>query len=264
MTELDPDDAPSQCPRFLVTAGGTRERIDRVRDWGNVFTGNTGYGIAKALADVGHVDLVTSNRDHQRELAAQASPGGATADAPAGRLRAVPFVSHGDLRQALAALLATRRYDGVFMTAAVSDYAPDRAYEVVDRRPGPADPGREVWVVRDAHAGKVKSTFEQLAVLGRRTEKLVDLFRTEWAYRGLLVKFKLEVGVDRDALVRVGQASRRASGADYLVANTLDMVDGPAAGAYLLSEAGEEWVPRAELPARLRRVAADAFARPGP
>ncbi len=27
--------------RFLVTAGNTREMIDRVRDWGNIFTGNT-------------------------------------------------------------------------------------------------------------------------------------------------------------------------------------------------------------------------------
>ena len=262
MTDPAPEaaGAPSRSPRFLVTAGGTRERIDRVRDWGNVFTGNTGYGIAKALADVGHVDLVTSNRDHQRELALQADGIVAvtSGDAPAGRLRAVPFVSHGDLRQALAALVATHRYDGVFMTAAVSDYAPDRAYEVVDRRPDPAGGGREVWVVRDAHAGKVKSTFEHLAVLGRRTEKLVDLFRTEWAYRGLLVKFKLEVGIDRDALVRVGQASRRASGADYLVANTLDMVDGPAAGAYLLGDAAEEWVPRADLAGRLARLARDA------
>ena len=36
--------------RYLVTAGNTREMIDRVRDWGNVFTGNTGYGIARAIA----------------------------------------------------------------------------------------------------------------------------------------------------------------------------------------------------------------------
>jgi hypothetical protein len=70
----------------------------------------------------------------------------------------------------------------------------------------------------------------------------------------LLVKFKLEVGIDRDELVRIGRASRAASGADYLVANTLDMVEGAGAGAFLLSGAGEEWVPRDELPARLVRL----------
>lgn len=234
--------------RFLVTAGGTRERIDRVRDWGNVFTGNTGYGIARALAAIGNVDLVTSNREHQRDLA------GASADAS---LRAVPFQSHGELQQTLTTLLATQRYDAIFMTAAVSDYAPERAYQVVERRPDPATPGVETWTVKDAHAGKVKSTFEEIAILGRRTAKLVDLFRSEWGYRGLLVKFKLEVGVDRAALIRIGQASRRASSADYLVANTLDMVDGPEAGAYLLSDQTEEWVSRADLPRRLQQLVAD-------
>ena len=39
-----------------------------------------------------------------------------------------------------------------------------------------------------------------------------------------LVKFKLEVGLSREELIRVAEASRKSSGADYLVANTLDMV----------------------------------------
>ena len=29
---------------LLVTAGPTREKIDQVRDWGNIFTGQTGLG----------------------------------------------------------------------------------------------------------------------------------------------------------------------------------------------------------------------------
>jgi phosphopantothenoylcysteine synthetase/decarboxylase len=140
--------------------------------------------------------------------------------------------------------MARQPYDAVFMTAAVADYRPARTYAVVNRTRG--DDGTETWTVRDAQAGKVKSTHDAVAV---------DLFRTEWGHRGLLVKFKLEVGVPPDELVRIGQSSRRASGADYLVANTLDMVDGPGAGAFLLSDGGAEWVPRDELPDRLVRVA---------
>src|SRR3954464_11734800 len=80
--------------RFLVTAGNTREMIDRVRDWGNVFTGNTGYAIARALAaDGADVDLLTSNRAH----VAQAADAGVTAS---------PFTSHAELKGALAALMA--------------------------------------------------------------------------------------------------------------------------------------------------------------
>src|SRR4051812_19087715 len=221
--------------RFLVTAGNTRERIDSVRDWGNIFTGNTGFEVAKALTSSGEVDLLTSNREH---LSAATASG----------VRAGGFTTHGDLKGAIATLLARVRYDAVFMTAAVADYKPERTYEVVERRPDPAATGFETWTVRDAQAGEGKSSFEEIAGLGRRTEKLVDLFRTEWKHRGLLVKFKLEVGISREELLRVGGASRRASGADYLVANTLDMVRGEGAGAFLLSHSGHEWVPRAELP----------------
>lgn len=217
--------------------------IDRVRDWGNVFTGNTGYAIAQALADVGDVDLLTSNRQHI-----------AAAESNAGRLSASAFTSHEELKAALAATLWRTKYDGVFMTAAVADYRPAGAFEVAERRAG-AEPGSEVWTVRDVSAGKIKSSHREIAFLGRPTEKLVDLFRREWGHTGLLVKFKLEVGISREELVRVGQASRAGSGADYLVANTLDRVEGPEAGAFLLREGGEEWVPRIELPQRLARLA---------
>jgi phosphopantothenate---cysteine ligase (CTP) len=229
--------------RFLVTAGNTREKIDDVRDWGNLFTGNTGFRIARALAEAGDVHLLTSNRAHLAELAAGATDGR--------RVTGSPFTSHSELRGALAALLAAERYDAVFMTAAVADYRPVRTYAVLDRETVAGADGVERWVVRDAQATKVKSTHAAIAVLGERTEKLVDVFRTEWGYRGLLVKFKLEVGIAHDELVRVGQASRLSSGADYLVANTLDMVEGPRAGAFLLGDDGEEWVPRDELPRRL-------------
>lgn len=234
-------------PRYLVTAGNTREMIDRVRDWGNIFTGNTGYDIARALADAGgEVDLLTSNRPHLTEVAA-ACP------RPRGVLRALGFTSHCELKGALAALVGLHRYDAVFMTAAVADYAPAKVYEVRSRTPG--EGGCEIWSVRDVQAEKVSSSHHEIAVMGRRTEKLVDLFRTEWGHQRLLVKFKLEVAVSHERLVEIGDASRRASGADYLVANTLEMTTGPDAGAFLIGRGTCEWVQRKNLPYRLTRLA---------
>ena len=230
--------------RFLVTAGNTREMIDRVRDWGNVFTGNTGYGIAKAIAatagDAGQVDLLTSNAAHADE-------------AKRFGIAATVFRSHGDLEEALRQCTTTVRYDAIFMTAAVADYKPVRSYSVAARSLQPD--GSEVWVVRDAQAGKVKSTHPAMAVLGERTAKLVDKFRRDWGFNGTLVKFKLEVGLSKDELLKVGEASRVASGADFLVANTLDMVEGEAAGAYLLSAGESEWIARDQLAARCARIA---------
>jgi hypothetical protein len=122
----------------------------------------------------------------------------------------------------------------------------------------------EHWVVRPVQAAKVKSSFNEIAVRGKRTLKLVDLFRTKWRFKGLLVKFKLEVGIGKDELIRVGQASRVASGADYLVANTLDMVSGDGAGAFLLGVQSEQWVPRAQLADRLARLAEEWVRTHGP
>jgi phosphopantothenate-cysteine ligase/phosphopantothenoylcysteine decarboxylase/phosphopantothenate--cysteine ligase len=164
----------------------------------------------------------------------------------------VGFTTHSDLRAALAALMATRQYDAVFMTAAVADYKPERAYEVLERK---RDGNQEHWLVRDIQAGKIKSDHPSIAIVGQRTEKLIDLFRGDWKYKGLLVKFKLEVGIGPKELIAIGQASRRASGADYLVANTLDMVEGERAGAYLLGDAGEEWIARGKLAGRMAELA---------
>ncbi len=225
--------------RFLVTAGNTRERIDAVRDWGNIFTGNTGLAIARALRAIGEVDLLTSNGAHRAQIAASGDEG----------LRGIGFSDHADLRGKLAGLMKTRGYDGVFMAAAVSDYRPAGAYRIVSREK--RNDGREAWVVEDVQAGKVSGSYEEIAVAGERTEKIIDLFRGDWGYRGLLVKFKLEVGRTREELVAIGRASRLVSGADYLVANTLDMVDGEAAGAYLIGATGEIWVAREQLADRL-------------
>lgn len=235
--------------RFLVTAGNTRQPIDLVRDWGNVFTGNTGLSIAQALANHGQVDLLTSNTQHVEALRAQTLAGGP--------IQATAFNTHADLRGALSALMGRQTYDAVFMTAAVSDYAPAGAFAVLKREKilAPDAPGQEHWVVDNVQRDKIKSNHPQVAFLGEPTEKLVDLFRTEWQHRGLLFKFKLEVGLNDQELITVAAASRLSSGANYIVANTLAMVRGEHPGAYLISETNTRWIERANLPNELANIA---------
>jgi phosphopantothenoylcysteine synthetase/decarboxylase len=50
----------------------------------------------------------------------------------------------------------------------------------------------------------------------------VDRIRTDWRFGGVLVKFKLEVGVTEDELKQIAETSRQQSQADWIVANTLD------------------------------------------
>ena len=138
--------------RFLVTAGSTREKIDRVRDWGNIFTGNTGYAIARELSELGQVDLITSNRAHLEEFRNKS------------RMNGAAFTSHADLKTAIGNAIQKHQYDAAFMTAAIADYRPAGSFQVI-RRDVQSD-GTETWTVRDVQAGKVKSSYEQVAFLG--------------------------------------------------------------------------------------------------
>jgi len=82
-----------------------------------------------------------------------------------------------------------------------------------------------------------------------RTPKLVDLIRTDWRFRDLLVKFKLEVGIDEKRLLEIAESSRRHSDADLMVANTLE---GAHAWAYVGPLDGQyQRIGRRELAARL-------------
>ncbi|MCG3138042.1 MAG: hypothetical protein HJJLKODD_01898 [Phycisphaerae bacterium] len=235
--------------RFLVTAGPSREMIDRVRQWGNIFTGTTGLNIAQALTALGLVDLVTSNHQHVEQLRLSASQPQS--------LYPQPYTTHEELRGILATLMARQHYSAVFMTAAVADYRPAGVFRVLKRESQPEHQRQERWLVEFVQAPKVKSSYGGIAILGEPTAKLIDLFRNDWGYQGLLVKFKLEVDIPVAELLRIGEESRQRSQADFLVANTLAMTSGPEAGAYLLGSSQPEWVPRADLPARLVQLVRD-------
>jgi phosphopantothenate---cysteine ligase (CTP) len=101
----------------------------------------------------------------------------------------------------------------------------------------------------DRAADKVKSSEPELWLRLVRTPKLIDFIRADWGFRGVLVKFKLEVGLTDAQLLEVAEFSRGQSSADLIVANTLEGSTtwaflGPIDGAY-------QRVSRGELAARL-------------
>ena len=233
-------------PHILVTAGPTREKIDKVRDWGNVFTGKTGLDLALTFLDMGAVTLLTSNHDHAADYDGYSGK--------AGMLGIETFTTHAELH----ALLEERMTSGdavdvVAMTAAVADYKPVGSFKITQRTAN--EDGSETWRVQDVSAPKVKSTHGEIAIVGEATRKLIDEFRTAWKYKGVLIKFKLEVDITENELIRVASASRTASGADLMVANTLAMAhaeSGVPSGAYLIDGSGAVRVPRVVLAGRIK------------
>ncbi len=218
----------------LVTAGNTLVLIDRVRCLTNIFTGRTGARVALCAHARGHaVTLLTSHPGVVGELCGAA---------PGERWSVKPYRTFDDLQSLMADVVSAGGLDAVIHSAAVSDYQAGGVYAPAPGTHFRPESGR--WEAPDSSpsmadraAGKVKSDEPELWLRLVRAPKLIDKVRPEWGFRGVLVKFKLEVGVSDERLLEIAERSRRHSDADLMVANTLEgahewAVLGPVDGVY--------------------------------
>jgi phosphopantothenoylcysteine synthetase/decarboxylase len=234
---------------ILVTAGNTLVPIDRVRCITNIFTGRTGAQIALHAHQRGHnVTLLTSHPDVIQTLQCWENP-------PEERWAVHAYRTFDDLQGQMGEIIRRGGLDVVIHSAAVSDYlsagiyapAPSTRFHAGDSRWEADDPGEPRLL--DVSAGKVKSDAPELWLHLVRAPKLIDQVRPEWGFGGILVKFKLEVGVNVEPLLEIAERSRMHSAADLMVANTLE---GAAYWAYVGPLGGQyQRVSRKDLPARL-------------
>lgn len=216
--------------KVLVTAGDTAVPIDRVRQITTVFSGRTGAAIARHAHARGHeILLLTSHPD--------AMPGPPAGDS---RWRLLPYRTFDELMAAMEKAVRDDAPDAVIHSAAVADYLVAGVYAPASGA-GPLAPGTEhLPPLVDISAGKVKSDAPEVWLRLTRAPKIIDRLRAEWGFRGVLVKFKLEVAVSEARLLEIAEASRRHSGADLMVANTL--------------ETAREWAYLGPFPGGYRRV----------
>lgn len=205
---------------ILVTAGNTRVFIDKVRCLTNIFTGRTGAALALEAHRRGHrVTLHTSHPAAIRELQADLNLDD--------RLQVLSYDTLDDLRGLMERHVTAEKCDAVIHSAAVSDYvsggifAPAPGSRLSSAHTWHADTGKQPTLVSRA-AGKVKSDEPELWLRLLRAPKLVDMIRNDWGFGGILVKFKLEVGLGDEQLLEVAERSRVHSRADLMVANTLE------------------------------------------
>jgi phosphopantothenate---cysteine ligase (CTP) len=229
---------------FLITAGNTQTPIDRVRCITNIFTGRTGAQIALEAHSRGHaVTLLTSH------------PEAIGQETPRERWRLVEYRTFDILESEMCAEVLDKTPDVIIHAAAVSDY---RAAGIFAPSHGTHfDVETSQWVtdgfsharLEDRAAPKVRSSEPELWLRLIRAPKIVDRIRSDWRFKGLLVKFKLEVDVSDETLEKVAEHSRLQSAADLMVANTLEAMHawallGPVDGRY-------QKIPRRELAERL-------------
>jgi phosphopantothenoylcysteine synthetase/decarboxylase len=229
----------------LVTAGNTQVPIDRVRCLTNVFTGRTGAQVALRAHESGHtVTLLTSHPEVVADL-----HGGPL---PSERWAALRYRTFEELHDLMREMIQPGGLDAVIHSAAVSDYLSGGIYAPAPETRFNPETGR--WegnppALLDRAAGKVKSDEPELWLRLVRAPKLIDKVRPDWGFRGVLVKFKLEVGIGEAQLLDIAERSRRRSSADLMVANTLE---GAGTWAYLGPVDGNyQRIGRRELAKRL-------------
>jgi len=241
--------------KILVTAGNTLVPIDQVRCITNIFTGRTGTEIALCAHERGHeVSLLTSQPEMVDKVLA-------TSSAPAERWAVHSYSTFTDFQELMPRLLRARRFEALIHSAAVSDYQAAGIFAPAEGSRFHPEDGRwqsptvEPITLVDRQAPKVKSDEPELWLRLVRTPKLIDQVRADWGFRGLVVKFKLEVGVSDAKLLEIAERSRQQSKADLMVANTLE---GTKAWAFLGPIGGRyERVSRRELAPRLIRALED-------
>jgi phosphopantothenoylcysteine synthetase/decarboxylase len=237
---------------LLITAGNTWMPIDRVRVLTNIFTGRTGALLAQeAHARGHHVLLLTSQEEIARAYQPAAAPE---------RWRVRPYRTFEELETLLRTCLVEEPVDAILHSAAVSDFRVAGSYV-----PGEGtyfEPATGCWQanrpparLQEVHADKLSSQLPELWLRLLPAPKLVDRLRRDWGFTGVLVKFKLEVGLSEAELLARAERSRQQSAADLMVANTLEE---SASWAYLGPLAGEyRRLPRRQLaPALLEAVEA--------
>lgn len=186
--------------KVLVTAGSTIVRIDKVRVISNIFKGRTGTLIAQYFASQGaDVTLLTSSPEFMNWYKGP-------------KIEVACYKDYNDLFSEMELLVVSRDFDVVIHSAAVSDYEASGAY-IKNKN------GRMVKLDSDK---KISSKHKELFLRLIPTDKIIDYIKKEWNFDGVLVKFKLEVGLSDDELIEIATESMKFSNADLIVANCLE------------------------------------------
>lgn len=226
---------------FLVTAGSTFAPIDKSRSVATTPATRIGPLLARTAALRGHkVTLLTSDPDGAGE-------GG-------DGITVIAFRTFDEIAAQLQQLVKAGEFDSVCHTAAVGDYLSAGVYTA---EPGTSFNARtRQWefrgpgaAMRDHKPGPNDAPDSEVWVRMVRAPKLIDRVRSQWNFKGLLVKFKTAGGIGDQELVEVAEKSRLKSAADLIVINTWEAAHlwaffGPVDGRY-------DRVPRREVADRV-------------
>jgi phosphopantothenate-cysteine ligase len=231
---------------ILITAGGTDERIDRVRSITNMSTGRLSRSIAEILA---------AREETERILYVC----GEKALRPrCEKVSFFPVGSVAELAEAVTALCRDRQPDAIVHAMAVSDFTVrmvsdcDAMAESVLLQLGAAE---NAGLSADAAAmramlrgalteakglprdGKISSDAEDPVIFLQRAPKVLSMLRG-LAPRAVIIGFKLLDGVTEEYLVETAHGLLRKNDCDFVLANDLQNIGGDKHIGHLVGRDG--------------------------
>ncbi len=212
--------------RILITAGGTLETIDDVRNIKNSSTGRLGKIIADKIPGEHIVDYIH----------------GQSSLLPKRSVNLYEIEGVQDLDDRVVSLLDKKIYDVVIFAMAVSDYMIQSVttYEhLVNNLENKDDILHRLMDYKEDldRNQKIRSNHDHLAVLMKKAPKVIGRIK-EKQPDTTLVGFKLLVDVETQDLVNEAQKLIHKNKADYVLANDLTSIKGDNHTGYLIDKTG--------------------------
>ncbi|THE09406.1 phosphopantothenate--cysteine ligase [Enterococcus hirae] len=235
--------------KILITAGGTKEKIDQVRSITNHSSGRLGKAIAEAFIAQGpvQIDYVTTKFVAKPTLS--------------DHLRFHIIESTSDLFHTLEQLLQEQTYDAIIHSMAVSDFTP--AFSLSEMQFSERltkDPLTSAnlhdWLTTSEqltdNQDKISSDTDYLFVALKKTPKIIGFLR-KWQPKAKIVGFKLLVDVPKKHLLSVAKKSLATNQTDFVFANDLTQISENKHHGYLISATGsiEEAHTKQEIAQRI-------------
>ncbi len=212
--------------RVLITAGGTVEKIDDVRDIRNTSTGRLGQLIADAIREDIIVDYIH----------------GTKAMIPHRATNLYEIESVRDLDETVEKLMHANKYDVVIHAMAVSDYMIQSVttYEHLSSKLDSSDIYRNlVSYPEDLNREeKIRSTNDNLVVMMKKAPKIISKIK-QYQEDTILVGFKLLVDVSEQVLIQTATDLLIKNNADYVLANDLTSIEKDKHKGFLINKDNE-------------------------
>jgi phosphopantothenate-cysteine ligase len=207
---------------YLVTAGGTSERIDGVRSITNFATGRLGSLIAEKLAGQSGAECAAEHGTGKIFYVCgphAVRPNLGTGGPHTHTIEVIPVEGVSDLEARVREILRENKIGAIVHSMAVSDYYVDRVLDAT---------GNEI-----KNADKIDSSQRELRLVLKPAQKIIGMFH-ELSPESVLVGFKLLNKAPETTLLDAAYALLVKNSCAAVLANDLAAISGEKHAAFLI------------------------------